>query len=96
MASFLFICRKCLSNVRVVAADSHNVYVPDDFDFLCNDCRSEPAEKEIRESDEGGNMGSAQSQGLNAKQRGRVAASVSDGGDTAGEAVPAAAGAAEA
>ena len=47
MASTLFVCVKCLGNMRIVG------YVPPDFDNVCEDCsgRRPKAEAEARVSE---------------------------------------------
>ena len=41
MASVLFVCRSCLGNHRL----ENKVVAPDDFDYLCEDCRAKAAHK---------------------------------------------------
>mgnify|MGYP001597195836 CR=1 FL=1 len=78
--SFLFVCRSCGANARLVQKDGRAVYVPDDFDYLCEDCHA----REHRDVE------GTQGEGAQTIKRGRQRTTVSDRGDAAGKAVPAA------
>ena len=47
MGSFLFVCVRCLGRSRLVSTEGRDVYVPPDFDNICDSCREVPEPKPV-------------------------------------------------